>query len=82
MVLFGIEGPKQTLYVFYGASQNNLCRCGGCGSEASHVILEDSKHCVVALQRGCGLPSGARSCNNYCTSLPPTKRFSSCTKQE
>lgn len=52
MVLFGIEALKQIQYVFSGASQNNLCRCGGCWSKGSCVILEDLKHCVAASQRG------------------------------
>lgn len=43
-------------YVFFGASQNNLCRYGGCGSKGSHVILEDLKHYVVTSQRTSSLP--------------------------
>lgn len=64
MELFGIVGTKQTQYMFFGASQNDLCRSGGYGSKGR---LEG---CIVTWQRGCNLPSGASNCNNYCTFLP------------
>lgn len=68
MELFGIEGIKQIEYVFSGASQNDLCMSGGCGSKRRYFGRLEG--CIVAQLRGCNLPSGARNCNNYCTSLP------------
>lgn len=51
MELFGIEGSEKTQYVFSGASQNDLCMSGGCGSKGRLVILEDLR---VALWPGRG----------------------------
>lgn len=51
MELFGMEGTKQTQYVFSGASLNDLRMSGSCGIKGWHVIVEDMS---VALWPGRG----------------------------